>query len=138
MDFLNLENTRAEQRADALAQQRAARPDALARPRPRRVQRARRPWRSRRSGAGRRGRGSHRAAAYAAAALGAAAAAAHHGAEAVPPHAALDDEWSADGITLIRDGRHLDDAATVAACGLAAGDFVVMTGMRPRNIEPPS
>ena len=30
--------------------------------------------------------------------------------------AALDDEWSADGITLIRDGRHIDDAATVAAC----------------------
>ena len=52
--------------------------------------------------------------------------------------AALDDEWSADGITLIRDGRHLDDAATVAACGLAAGDFVVMTGMRPRTIAPPS
>ena len=52
--------------------------------------------------------------------------------------AALDEEWSADGITLIRDGRHLDDAATVAACGLAAGDFVVMTGMRPRTIEPPS
>ena len=52
--------------------------------------------------------------------------------------AALDDEWSADGITLIRDGRHLDDAATVAACGLAAGDFVVMTGMRPRTIAPPT
>ena len=28
--------------------------------------------------------------------------------------AALDDEWSADGITLIRDGRHIDDVATVA------------------------
>ena len=52
--------------------------------------------------------------------------------------AALDEEWSADGITLIRDGRHLDDAATVAACGLAAGDFVVMTGMRPRTIAPPT
>ena len=52
--------------------------------------------------------------------------------------AAIDEEWSADGITLIRDGRHLDDAATVAACGLAAGDFVVMTGMRPRPIAPPS
>ena len=24
--------------------------------------------------------------------------------------AELDDEWSAEGITLIRDGRHLDDA----------------------------
>ena len=52
--------------------------------------------------------------------------------------AALDEEWSADGITLIRDGRHLDDDATVAACGLAAGDFVVMTGMRPRTIAPPT
>ena len=52
--------------------------------------------------------------------------------------AELDDEWSAVGITLIRDGRHLDDAATVAGCGLAAGDFVVMTGMRPRTIAPPT
>ena len=52
--------------------------------------------------------------------------------------AELDDEWSADGITLISAGRHLDDDATVAACGLAAGDFVVMTGMRPRTIAPPS
>ena len=50
--------------------------------------------------------------------------------------AGLRDGWTAD-LNLIRQGVFLTGEKTLAECGLADGDFVVITGMVARQIEPP-
>ena len=44
-------------------------------------------------------------------------------------------EWAAEGMNLAFEGRMLADDAQLRAYGIRSGDFVVLTGMRPRQLR---
>ena len=47
------------------------------------------------------------------------------------------EDWSSEQMNVILQGKFLQDPQTMAECELKNGDFVVITGMVARQIEPP-